>query len=505
MKLTVGETLQGGKYRLDELLNQGGFGVTYRATHTLLHQAVVIKTLSTSLHSQKDFDQLQERFITEARCLAKFQHPNIVRVSDFFSERGLPFIVMDYIPGQTLAELADRNPLSEAQAVHYARQVGSALQLIHEQGLLHRDVKPENIILREGTDSVVLIDFGIAREFTPGVAETNTGLLSAGYAPIEQYLPRHTWTPATDIYALAATLYALLAGKPPVASALRDRVPLEDLKQLNPQVSARVQDAILQGMAMEANQRPQTIASWLALLTPNLRSGRTTTGRTGPNRTAATMVVLPPQRRVQQVKPSAVAAQPQPQSPQPQSKLQTNPWDARIETRSRKSSRSLLLALLATAIGAAAIGAGVGLYMRFGQPGTVVTPFQKQEEVFPERDRPNFPESPTYTPPAQTVPPVTEPPVSTPELTPIPIPTSSAIPTPFVTPTPSPSPEATVSPSPTPTPSPTTPEAIATPSPKEPTPLPPVEMPPSMPADIDPHNSAPEPGPSPQEPNSPSP
>jgi eukaryotic-like serine/threonine-protein kinase len=489
MKLTVGETLQGGKYRLDELLNQGGFGVTYRATHTLLHQAIVIKTLSTSLHSQKDFDQLQERFITEARCLAKFQHPNIVRVSDFFSERGLPFIVMDYIPGQTLAELADRNPLSEAQAIHYARQVGSALQLIHEQGLLHRDVKPENIILREGTDSVVLIDFGIAREFTPGVAETNTGLLSAGYAPIEQYLPRHTWTPATDIYALAATLYALLAGKPPVASALRDRIPLEDLRQLNPQVSARVQDAILQGMAMEANQRPQTVGSWLTLLTPNLRSGRATTGRTGPNRTGATVVVLPPQRRVQQVNQSAVAAQP---------KVQTNSRGAKIEAP--KSSRSLLPALLATAIGAAAIGAGVGLFMRFGQPGTLVTPFQKQEEVFPERDRPNFPESPTYEPPTQTAPPVTEPPVNTPQPTPTPTPTSSVTPLPSLTPTPSPSPEATVSPLPTtPTPSPTAPESI-TPSPSEPTPLPSVEMPPSMPADIDPHNSAPEPGASPQQP-----
>jgi eukaryotic-like serine/threonine-protein kinase len=491
MKLIVGATLQGGKYRLDQLLNQGGFGVTYRATHTLLHQAVVIKTLNAGLHNQKDFDQLQERFITEARCLAKFQHANIVRVIDFFGEQGLPFIVMDYIPGQTLAELADRNPLSESQAIHYIRQVGAALQLIHEQGLLHRDVKPENIILREGTDSVVLIDFGIARAFTPGVAETNTGLLSAGYAPIEQYLPRHSWTPATDIYALAATLYALLAGKPPVASALRDRVPLEDLRQLNPQVSAGVQDAILQGMAMEASQRPQTIASWLALLTPaHPRS-------TGPNRTGATVIVLPPQRR-QKVQQPAVAAHSPAVQPAVQPRVQTNSRDYKIETRSPKPLRSPLLALLAVAVGAAAIGAGVGLFLRFGQSGQPVAPFQKQDEVFPTRDRPSYPESPTYEPPAQTAPPVTEPPVVTPQ--PTPTPAATPTPTPALTPTPSPSPEATVAPSPTPSPiapSPApTPEVIITPS--EPTPLPPVEMPPEIPADIDPHNnSAPAPTPSP--------
>ncbi len=476
MKLIVGATLQGGKYRLDELLNQGGFGVTYRATHTLLHQAVVIKTLNASLHNQKDFDQLQERFITEARCLAKFQHANIVRVIDFFGEQGLPFIVMDYIPGQTLAELADRNPLSEPQAIHYIRQVGAALQLIHEQGLLHRDVKPENIILREGTDSVVLIDFGIARAFTPGVAETNTGLLSAGYAPIEQYLPRHSWTPATDIYALAATLYALLAGKPPVASALRDRVPLEDLRQLNPQVSPGVQEAILRGMAMESSQRPQTIASWLALLTPAHRRS------TSPNRTAATVVVLPQHR--QQVQQPAVVVQPQPPAVQP--RVQTNSHGSRIETHSPKPSR-LLPALIAAAVAAAAVGAGIGLFLRFGQSGKPVAPFQKQDEVFPTRDRPSYPESPTYEPPTQTAPPVTEPPIVTPQ----PTPTPAATPTPALTPTPSPSPEAetTIVPSPAPSPIAPTPEVIVTPTPSEPTPLPPVEMPPDIPADVDPHNN----------------
>ncbi len=266
MKLTVGVTLQNGKYVLDAALSQGGFGTTYKATHIYLNHAVVIKTLNEELRRRPDFSQFQQRFIHEARRLARFQHSNIVRVSDFFEESGLPFIVMDYVPGPTLAEISSQRPLKESQAIHYIRQLGAALTLIHANGLLHRDVKPQNAILRQGTESVVLIDFGIAREFTAGVTQTNTGLLSAGYAPIEQYLPQPKWAPATDIYALAATLYALLAGQPPIASILRDRIPLRDLRKTQPDLSPTVEQAILKGMALEASQRPQTVKEWLALL-----------------------------------------------------------------------------------------------------------------------------------------------------------------------------------------------------------------------------------------------
>lgn len=224
IKLTVGKTLQNGKYFLDAVLSQGGLGITYRATHTYLTQTVVIKTLAEDLHDRADFNRFQQRFVGEAQLLARFQHPNIVRVSDFFEESGLPFIVMDYVPGETLAEIK-ATPLPESQAIHYIRQVGAALSVMHANGLLHRDVKPQNVIRRQGTESVVLIDFGIAREFTTGVTQTNTGLLSAGYAPIEQYLPQHQWTPATDVYALAATLYALLTSQPHRLSPARSRPP----------------------------------------------------------------------------------------------------------------------------------------------------------------------------------------------------------------------------------------------------------------------------------------
>lgn len=267
MHLTAGTVLQDGKYKVDAVLGVGGFGITYRATHTYLGQAVALKTLNDSLCQHPNFDQFQHQFFTEAQWLALCQHPNIVRVLDFFEEAGLYFMVMDYIPGQTLAELVEPGkPLSEAEAMHYIRQIGSALKAVHQGGLLHRDVKPENIIRRSGTHLAMLVDFGIARDFTPGMRQTHTGLLSGGYAPLEQYFPSEQLTPATDIYALAATLYYLLTGEPPVAAPVRARVPMRDLREFQPNLSPEVEQAILRGLELEPRWRPQTVENWLALL-----------------------------------------------------------------------------------------------------------------------------------------------------------------------------------------------------------------------------------------------
>ena len=263
MQLTAGKVLQNGKYLLDAAIGQGGFGITYKATHSFLGQSVVIKTLQENLRGGENYAYFQKQFIDEAQRLAKCHHPNIVRVLDFFQEDGQPFIVMDYIPGPTLAELVKPGqPLGEAQAIHYIRQVGAALSSVHQNGLLHRDVKPHNIIRLEASETVILIDFGIAREFTPGVTQTQTGMLSAGYAPPEQYVLRQKRSPATDIYALAATLYCLVTGQPPVPAVLRDRYPLQTPRQLSP----AVEQAILRGLEMSAHNRPQTVESWLNLL-----------------------------------------------------------------------------------------------------------------------------------------------------------------------------------------------------------------------------------------------
>jgi serine/threonine protein kinase len=279
MDTLIGKTLQGGKYTLDAELGRGGFGITFKATHHYLNQVVVIKTLNEALRSDVAYSDFQRKFQDEARRLAICVHPNIVRVSDFFLEDGLSYMVMDYIPGETLEELVfpDR-PLPQSTAIHYIRQIGSALRVVHQNGLLHRDIKPQNIILREGTQQVVLIDFGIAREFTPGSTQTHTSMISVGYAPIEQYLSQEKRSPATDVYGLAATLYSLLTATVPIASILRDRQPMPEPRGLRRNLSAATNEAVMRGMALEMQYRPAGIEEWLALLPGDSETGAVLAG-----------------------------------------------------------------------------------------------------------------------------------------------------------------------------------------------------------------------------------
>ncbi|MBW4635000.1 MAG: protein kinase [Iphinoe sp. HA4291-MV1] len=274
--MLAGKTLQGNKYTINLEIGRGGFGITFKATHHFLNQVVVIKTLNEKLRQHPDFAKFERQFQDEARRLATCIHPNIVRVSDFFVEDGLPYMVMEYIKGETLAEayVLPGIPLQEEIAIHYIRQIGAALQVVHQNGLLHRDVKPDNIILRQGTQEVVLIDFGIAREFNHGVRQTHTGIVSEGYSPIEQYLSQATRTPAADVYGLAATLYALLTAQVPMPVLLRDREQMPTPRELQPHLSAAVNQAIMRGMAIEARFRPQTVAEWLLLL-PGYRESAT--------------------------------------------------------------------------------------------------------------------------------------------------------------------------------------------------------------------------------------
>ncbi|MEM9447648.1 MAG: protein kinase [Cyanobacteria bacterium P01_E01_bin.6] len=302
----VRKRLQSGKYTLDEPLGQGGFGVTFKATHHALKQTVVIKTLKSSPGLGADLDLLKQRFQDEARRLALCSHPHIVRISDFFVEDDTPYMVMDYIRGETLDTILfpDR-PLTEALAIHYTRQLGNALQIIHSSGLLHRDVKPQNIIIREGSRDAILIDFGIAREFTPGMTQTHTSFLSEGYAPVEQYLSQAKRSTATDVYGLAATLYAMVTARVPVSAVLRDRQTLTTPRDINADLSEALDAAILAGMAVELTHRPQTIATWLALLpdvelpplAPATRldpqPGHVASPHPAPPRTAPTVAVLP--------------------------------------------------------------------------------------------------------------------------------------------------------------------------------------------------------------------
>ncbi|BAU67110.1 putative serine/threonine kinase [Stanieria sp. NIES-3757] len=266
----VGQSLQNSKYFLERELGRGSFGITYLATNLVLEREVAIKMLAPIWRQDSNLAEWVEQFQKEAKRLAKCSHPNIVRVLDFFVENGYPYIVMDYIRGQTLAQIvSDGNPLSETIAIEYIKQTGKALSAVHGQALLlHQDVKPNNLILCPDNQQVILIDFGIAREFKGEKLTNYKNLLSEGYAPIEQYLVDSPKTIATDIYGLAATLYTLLTGQiPPSAISRVHGCILEPPCQIRPELSQTVSEAVMWGMALAAENRPSCVSEWLARLT----------------------------------------------------------------------------------------------------------------------------------------------------------------------------------------------------------------------------------------------
>jgi eukaryotic-like serine/threonine-protein kinase len=266
MAWSVGQKI-GNEFTIAEELGEGGFGITYRAVKQS-GRNVVIKTLNDDVQRRPDFAKLQEDFLNEALRLAKCPHPHIARVDKVFQEGHLWCMVMDYIDGGNLAKrVVQKGVLPEEEALLYIQQIGEALTVVHQQGLLHRDIKPENIMLRKGTKAAVLIDFGIAREFTPDLTQTHTQFLTNGYAPIEQYYKREKRGAYTDVYALAATLYSLLTGVVPVNALDRERgTALEAPKQLNPKISRQTNQAILKGMEIKPENRPESMDDWLTML-----------------------------------------------------------------------------------------------------------------------------------------------------------------------------------------------------------------------------------------------
>ncbi|MFK0731301.1 MAG: serine/threonine protein kinase [Gloeotrichia echinulata GP01] len=269
-----GHQLKNGRYIIQETLGEGGFGIAYRTQDTQLNRDVVIKTLNKNAQNDQYFPKWQEDFYKEAKRLSKCEHPNIVKIYDIFREEGLQCIVMEYIPGETLADRLERGILEEEEALKYIRQIGEALQVVHRNNLVHRDVKPRNIMIRENTREAVLIDFGIAREFSSHELIIHTISFSESYAPLEQYLENEPKGPYTDVYALAATLYVLLTGKTPATAEDRSKNlningtdPLQPPQHINKNIRYHVNIAIIKGLTLSPRERPQSIQEWLDLLT----------------------------------------------------------------------------------------------------------------------------------------------------------------------------------------------------------------------------------------------
>lgn len=410
MELAVGRALKQGKYTLQVPPVQENFCTTYRATTSDSKRTVLVRTLDKALRRHAKFNQFCEQFLADARKIAQCQHPHLARVLDWFEEAGQPFIVVEYVPGPTLAHLVKPGqPLSVKKALHYVRQVGQALTVVHCQGLLHRDVKPQNIVRRQGAEMAVLTNFALACELTPGIAQTHISMLSAGYAAPEQYLSSARQTQATDLYALAATLYCLLVGHPPVAAPLRDRIPLLDLRQFQPTLNPAVEAAIVKGLAMNPDRRPHTIAEWLALLP---REGTVAAANTAPppsatasspaakeaNANALRLPTVPQSTRQGKTKPAAIAFHETPVVPlqsitapmtatTPSPGRRSKPPFVRSASAPRTSNRAITWALLASSAIAGAAGLGFGFALRTSTTTSPLRiPFFQSNQSFPPRD-----------------------------------------------------------------------------------------------------------------------
>jgi serine/threonine protein kinase len=279
----TGQKLQGGKYEIIKVLARGGFGITYHARHIKLNTEVVIKTPDLLQKKEIEYEQYVRQFQAEGKRLAKFSkrhlfsakaHPNIVKARDYFLEDTLPCLVMDFIRGQTLMEIIKmQGPLSEAQCLIYIRQIGKALETIHKAKMVHRDAHPGNIMIQDG--QAILIDFGIAKNIIPATHSITDLAANPDFAPYEQvYRGGKERQYTIDVYTLAATFYYAVTGKRPTPSMQRkldDKSILIPPKQINRQLSEHINKAILKGMALEKEDRPQSMSAWLQLLeTPRL-------------------------------------------------------------------------------------------------------------------------------------------------------------------------------------------------------------------------------------------
>ena len=282
MNLQQGTKLQGGKYCIERFISSGGFGCTYEAEHVMLRKRLAIKEFFVKDFCNRDeetgnisvgtqskaplVERLMRKFIDEAVALSQMHHPHIVQVSDVFMENGSAYYVMDYIDGCSLDEMVKQcDRLPEHDALTYIRQVAEALDYVHSQNRLHLDIKPGNIMV-DASGQAILIDFGVSKQYDSVEGENTSTLLgkTPGYAPIEQMGNSvQQFTPATDIYALGATLYKLLSGNTPPESTviINDGIP-----ELDDTISRQTRDAVYKSMEFRRSDRPQTIKEFLALL-----------------------------------------------------------------------------------------------------------------------------------------------------------------------------------------------------------------------------------------------
>ena len=277
-------------YRIESILGQGGFGITYLATDTKLDQSVAIKeympldlasregdssVMPVTDEREEAFEWGRTRFLEEAKTLVKFKHRNTVRVLFYTEANNTGYMVMEYEEGQALdARLRREEPFDEEALFDTFLPLLDGLSVVHEAGFIHRDIKPANIFIRND-GSPVLLDFGAARQAMAGHTRTLTAVVSPGYAPFEQYASSgEKQGPWTDIYAMGATMYHAVVGRAPPDAITRSAIMHEEPDPLPPATQAEregfsqeVLASIDRALAFRDTDRPQTVNEWRDMLT----------------------------------------------------------------------------------------------------------------------------------------------------------------------------------------------------------------------------------------------
>jgi serine/threonine protein kinase len=266
MPLTPGQLVR-DRYRIVHFVGPGGMSANYEGLDTVLNVQCFLKEMVPYPGtSAEGLAQLREQFQQEARLLAELRHPNLPRVTDHFDDHGNVYLVMDFVQGQRLDQIIARGGrLSEDRILEWARQLMEALAYCHSQGVIHRDVKPQNVIITS-QGQAILVDFGLAKLVDPDNPGTRTvmrGLGTPEYAPPEQYDTKRGHTdPRTDIYSLGATLYHGLVGMPPPALSERVVNPasLIPIRQRVAGVSRSIDRSVMKAMSLQPSRRFQSIA-----------------------------------------------------------------------------------------------------------------------------------------------------------------------------------------------------------------------------------------------------
>jgi serine/threonine protein kinase len=274
----IGQVFQQGRYRVLKKLGAGGMGTVYLAEQVRIERKVALKVLR---RPEEDGDSFIRRFHHEARLAGAINHARVVTIYDFGEmDDGNLFLVMEYVPGDTLKTVIQQErPLPVQRAVMLGLQLAEALRAVHQAGVLHRDVKPENVVVREG-DEIKLMDFGIARQLdseaqTELTHLTRTGMLigSPQYMAPEQIDGRGAISQQTDIYAWGTVLYEMLAGDVPFAAPTWQAVllkhlhePPQPVRQRRPEVPPDVEQIVMQTLEKDPQQRQQNMGEVIAAL-----------------------------------------------------------------------------------------------------------------------------------------------------------------------------------------------------------------------------------------------